>query len=75
MKRIAILLGCLCFFIAGSHAQKIKTGIEVLKSENFKSLEGLRIGLVTNPTGVDNNLVSDVDLLHHARIIHHLTTC
>ena len=66
MKRIAILLGCLCFFIAGSYAQKIKTGIEVLKSENFKSLEGLRIGLVTNPTGVDNNLVSDVDLLHRA---------
>ena len=66
MKRIAILFGCLCLLVAGSHAQKIKTGIEVLKSENFKQLEGLRIGLVTNPTGVDNNLVSDVDLLHRA---------
>ncbi len=64
MKRIAILLGCLCLIVAGSRAQKIKTGIEVLKSEDFKSLEGLRIGLVTNPTGVDNNLVSDIDLLH-----------
>ena len=66
MKRIAILLGCLCLIVAGSRAQKIKTGIEVLKSEDFKSLEGLRIGLVTNPTGVDNNLVSDIDLLHRA---------
>ena len=66
MKRIAILLGCLFLIMAGSRAQKIKTGIEVLKSEDFKSLEGLRIGLVTNPTGVDNNLVSDIDLLHRA---------
>ena len=66
MKRIAILLGCFCLTVAGSRAQKIKTGIEVLKSEDFKPLEGLRIGLVTNPTGVDNNLVSDIDLLHRA---------
>lgn len=42
---------------------KIKTGIEVLKSQNFKVLEGKRVGLITNPTGVDNNLVSDVDIL------------
>lgn len=42
---------------------KIKTGIEVLKSQNFKILEGKRVGLITNPTGVDNNLVSDVDIL------------
>ena len=66
MKRIAILLGCLFLIMAGSRAQKIKTGIEVLKSEDFKSLEGLRVGLVTNPTGVDNHLVSDIDLLHRA---------
>ena len=66
MKRIAILLGCLCLIVAGSRAQKIKTGIEVLKSEDFKPLEGLRVGLVTNPTGVDNHLVSDIDLLHRA---------
>lgn len=42
---------------------KIKTGIEVLKSQNFKVLEGKRIGLITNPTGVDNDLISDVDIL------------
>lgn len=42
---------------------KIKTGIEVLKSQNFKVLEGKRVGLITNPTGVDNDLVSDVDIL------------
>lgn len=44
----------------------IKTGIEVLKEQNFKILEGKRVGLITNPTGVDNNLVSTVDILFNA---------
>lgn len=45
---------------------RISTGIEVLKAQNFKCLEGKRIGLITNPTGVDNNLKSDIDILHEA---------
>lgn len=46
---------------------KIKTGIEVLKDQDFKCLEGKRVGLITNPTGVDNNLVSTIDILHKAK--------
>lgn len=59
---LALLLG---LFLNTMNAQKIKvkTGIEVLKEQNFKMLEGKRVGLITNPTGVDNNLVSDVDIL------------
>ena len=45
---------------------RIKTGIEVLKAEDFKSLQGKRIGLITNPTGLDNDLRSTVDILHNA---------
>lgn len=45
---------------------KIKTGIEVLKDQNFKCLEGKRVGLITNPTGVDNHLRSTIDILHAA---------
>ena len=45
---------------------KIKTGIEVLKDQDFKCLEGKRVRLITNPTGVDNNLVSTIDILHKA---------
>lgn len=41
----------------------ISTGIEVLKADGFKLLEGKRVGLITNPTGVDNNMVSDIDIL------------
>ena len=45
----------------------VKTGIEVLKAHKFKELEGKKIGLVTNPSGVDNNLVSTVDILNDAK--------
>ena len=54
--------------ISSAHAQKIriKTGIEVLKDERFRRLEGKRVGLITNPTGVDNLLKSTIDILHEA---------
>ena len=45
---------------------KVKTGIEVLKSSNFKVLDGKKVGLITNPTGIDNNLKSTIDILHEA---------
>ncbi len=46
---------------------QVKTGLEVLMENNFKQLEGKRIGVVTNPTGVDRNLVSVIDILHNAK--------
>lgn len=66
MKKLCLLsLACLCLTV---QAQKIriKTGIEVLKEQNFKCLEGKRVGLITNPTGVDNRLKSTIDILHEA---------
>lgn len=48
-------------------AQKVTTGIEVLKAGGFRQLEGKRVGLVTNPTGVDNQMVSDIDILAGAK--------
>lgn len=59
----------LCFiatFAVSLNAQKIMTGIEVLKADNFKILEGKRVGLITNPTGVDNSLKSTIDILFEA---------
>ncbi len=60
---VVLMLACM-----GIQAQKIhiKTGIEVLKEENFSILEGKRIGLITNPTGVDNHMRSTVDILFEA---------
>ena len=62
---ILLLLGVLC--VAMSHAAPVvKTGIEVLKDEAFAPLAGKRVGLITNPTGVDAQLRSTIDILHEA---------
>ena len=48
-------------------AKKVKTGLEILKEQNFSSIKGKRVGLITNPTGVDRNLQSAVDLFFHSK--------
>ncbi len=48
---------------------KVKTGIEVLRDRNFDILKGKRVGLVTNPTGVDSKLKSTIDILFEAKEI------
>lgn len=47
-------------------ASKVKPGIEVLRESGFKILQGKRVGLITNPTGVDSQLKSTVDILNEA---------
>ena len=44
----------------------VLTGIDVLTQQHFKCLQGKRVGLITNPTGVNANLVSTVDVLKAA---------
>lgn len=44
----------------------VKTGIEILRERNFNILKGKRVGLVTNPTGVDRKLKSTIDILFEA---------
>lgn len=65
-RLITLSLCCLMAFSIQAKKIKIKTGIEVLKEQKFKCLEGKRVGLITNPTGVDNNMVSTIDILHAA---------
>lgn len=45
---------------------QVKPGVEVLRNRNFDVLEGKRVGLLTNPTGVDNDLKSTVDIFSEA---------
>ena len=47
--------------------EKVQTGIDVLAGEKFKPLAGLRVGLVTNHSGIDSEGRRTVDLLHKAR--------
>ena len=44
----------------------VKPGVEVLRDNGFKQLAGKKVGLITNPTGVDNDLKSTIDILHDA---------
>src|SRR5580658_3889727 len=51
---------------AGTNAPRVLEGIDVLERENFAPLKGLRVGLITNPTGQDAERRSTIDLLRHA---------
>ena len=62
MKKLVIAL----LFFNGIVAAQVKPGIEVLRDEGFKILEGKRVGLLTNPTGVDSRLKSAIDILFEA---------
>ncbi|TLS38466.1 exo-beta-N-acetylmuramidase NamZ family protein [Pseudalkalibacillus caeni] len=46
-------------------AKKLELGVEVLLNDQKELIEGKRVGLITNPTGVDQDLNSIVDLLYN----------
>ena len=52
----------------GSQAKTVavKPGIEVLQERGFDVLKGKKIGLLTNPSGVDRNLRPTIDILFEA---------
>ncbi|MED3689849.1 DUF1343 domain-containing protein [Peribacillus butanolivorans] len=75
MKRILIIftICLLAFSIVSSKSvtadkekkkQKVMPGIEVLLKEEKDVLKGKKVGLITNPTGIDSKLTSIVDLLY-----------
>lgn len=51
---------------ANLKGQRVKTGLEILIRNNFEILKGKKVGLITNPTGVDRNLRSAVDIIFNA---------
>ena len=58
-------LGVLLLLGITAHAQ-VYTGIDMLERYGFEELQGKRVGLVTNPSGVDRNLRSTIDILMDA---------
>lgn len=44
----------------------VRPGIEVLRANGFTQLAGKRVGLITNPTGIDNSMRSTIDILAEA---------
>jgi len=64
MKRVSVIFLLIAF---NCFSQSIvRTGIDVLKEENFKIIQNKRVGLITNPTGVDGKLNSTIDILFNA---------
>jgi uncharacterized protein YbbC (DUF1343 family) len=68
------MIKTLCFttlilFISSAYmqGQLVKTGIENLESNGFAQLKGKRVGLITNPTGINSQLKSTVDILFEAK--------
>lgn len=66
MKKISLTIIILLYFIA-TLSGKVMLGIDVLQADNFASLQGKRIGLLTHPAGVNSNGISTVDILFAAK--------
>jgi len=49
---------------AAAPVPKVKLGVEVFLESHLDLVKGKKVGLITNPTGVDSQLRSVVDLLH-----------
>jgi len=64
--RTAFLFAWLLIAAPLLHAANIKLGIDVLEEHQFDQLKGLRVGLITNATGIDSHGVSTVDILRRA---------
>lgn len=48
-----------------ANAENVKPGIEVLLDDHLDWIEGKRVGLITNPTGVTSDLESSIDVLYN----------
>ena len=63
MKKILTFL----FLLASlTLSAQVYTGIDMLERYGFEELRGKRVGLVTNPSGVDRYLRSTIDILFEA---------
>lgn len=66
LRRSLVFFSILCFHLSLLISQPVETGLEMLVKSGFEILKGKRVGLITNPTGVDRNLRSSVDILNNA---------
>lgn len=64
MKLISVIISLLA--TASGLTAQVRSGIEVLRDSGFDAVKGKRIGLITNPTGVDSQLKATADILAQA---------
>ena len=63
MRRFLLFFAAL---IPALVSAQVRPGIEALRDSGFEGLQGRRVGLVTNPSGVDCDLRSTIDILAEA---------
>jgi uncharacterized protein YbbC (DUF1343 family) len=63
-----LFVGLLCCLAIAQDArgQAVLPGIDVLRNRSFDVLQGKRVGLITNPTGVTASLEQSIDVLYAA---------
>lgn len=76
---VALILGCarsqknhiesakLFGIIEAQYIGTVSPGINELIAEDFKSIEGKRVGLITNHTGLTREGISDIDILFNTK--------
>lgn len=73
MNKILFLFSCLaclaCSHSASSQSSRpvVYTGIDMLERYGFEELRGKRVGLVTNPSGVDRNYRSTIEIFQESK--------
>ena len=63
MALAAAMLGT----VGCSEPSRVTLGNETLVEDGFRQLAGKRVGLITNPSGVNRGLESTIDVLHAAK--------
>ncbi len=54
------------FMLSPLWAANVQLGIDILEAHHFAELQGKRVGLITNGTGIDSHGVSTIEVLRHA---------
>lgn len=67
LSLLGILIGCCPECQAGIPPGRTLCGVDVLVQDGFGPLEGLRLGLITNHTGLTRNGQSTIDVLNGQR--------
>ena len=68
LSRIGVIvaLGAVCLVTTHAAEPPVELGNEMLVQTKFKALAGKRVGLITNPSGVNSRLESTIDVLRAA---------
>lgn len=64
--RNAVKFFLILFILSITSNAQVKTGLDVLEENDFTYFKGLKVGLLTNPTGINKELKSTIDLFHEA---------